>query len=84
MRDYGPQESFPYRPIRTGLGLLATAPIKKGALIVEYKDRKVRSKQATRWRRVAKACPKYRPSSRGKEGRTFNRAVEEGRIVNTS
>ena len=31
---------------RTGLGLFATAPIGKGAFIVEYKGRKLTSKQA--------------------------------------
>jgi uncharacterized protein len=30
---------------RTGLGLFATAPIKKGAFIVEYRGRKLTSKQ---------------------------------------
>jgi hypothetical protein len=33
---------------RTGLGLFATAPIKKGAFIVEYKGRKLTSEQADR------------------------------------
>ena len=31
---------------RTGLGLFATAPIKKGAFIVEYKGRKLTTEQA--------------------------------------
>jgi SET domain-containing protein len=31
---------------RTGLGLFATAPIKKGAFIVEYRGRKLTSEQA--------------------------------------
>ena len=31
---------------RTGLGLFATAPIKKGAFIVEYRGRKLTTKQA--------------------------------------
>ena len=31
---------------RTGLGLFATAPIKKGTFIVEYKGRKLTTKQA--------------------------------------
>jgi len=33
---------------RTGLGLFATAPIKKGAFIVEYKGRKLTTEQADR------------------------------------
>src|SRR5262249_9021915 len=33
---------------RTGLGLFATAPIKKGAFIVEYKSRKLTNEQAYR------------------------------------
>jgi SET domain-containing protein len=33
---------------RTGLGLFATEPIKKGALIVEYRGRKITTKEAER------------------------------------
>ena len=46
MRDYARNRAFRTGRSRTGLGLFATAPIKKGAFIVEYKGRRLTTKQA--------------------------------------
>src|SRR5262245_47124891 len=46
MRDMGCKRAFRIGRSRTGLGLFATAPIKKGAFIVEYKGRKLTTEQA--------------------------------------
>jgi hypothetical protein len=40
------KKAFRIARSRTGLGLFATAPIKKRAFIVEYKGRKLTTKQA--------------------------------------
>jgi SET domain-containing protein len=40
------KKSFRIGRSRTGLGLFAAAPIKKGAFIVEYKGRKLTNRQA--------------------------------------
>jgi uncharacterized protein len=46
MRDMARKRAFRIGRSRTGLGLFATAPIKKGAFIVEYKGRKLTNEQA--------------------------------------
>ena len=46
MRDMPRKRAFRIDRSRTGLGLFATAPIKKGAFIVEYKGRKLTNEQA--------------------------------------
>src|SRR5262245_1861724 len=46
MRDMASKRAFRIGRSRTGLGLFATAPIKKGAFIVEYKGRKLTNEQA--------------------------------------
>jgi uncharacterized protein len=46
MRDMARNRVFRIGRSRTGLGLFATAPIKKGAFIVEYKGRKLTNAQA--------------------------------------
>jgi SET domain len=46
MRDMVRKKAFRIGRSRTGLGLFATAPIKKGAFIVEYKGRKLTNEQA--------------------------------------
>jgi SET domain-containing protein len=46
MRDMARKRAFRIGRSRTGLGLFAAAPIEKGAFIVEYKGRKLTSKQA--------------------------------------
>ena len=47
---------------RTGLGLFATAPIKKGAFIVEYKGRKLTNEQADKLEaRIIRALKNIRP-----------------------
>ena len=46
MRDMSGKRAFRIARSRTGLGLFATAPIKKGAFIVEYKGRKLTNEQA--------------------------------------
>jgi uncharacterized protein len=46
MRDMARKRAFRVGRSRTGLGLFATVPIKKGALIVEYKGRKLTTEQA--------------------------------------
>src|SRR5262245_4623540 len=46
MRDMARKRVFRIGRSRTGLGLFATAPIKKGAFIVEYKGSKLTNGQA--------------------------------------
>src|SRR5262245_49299293 len=46
MRDMARKRAFRIGRSRTGLGLFATAPIKKGAFIVEYTGRKLTDEQA--------------------------------------
>jgi SET domain-containing protein len=46
MRDMPRKRAFRIGRSRTGLGLFATAPIKKGAFIVEYKGCKLTNEQA--------------------------------------
>ena len=46
MPDMAPNRAFRIGRSRTGLGLFATAPIKKRAFIVEYKGRKLTTEQA--------------------------------------
>jgi uncharacterized protein len=46
MSDMARKRAFRIGRSRTGLGLFATAPIKKGAFIVEYKGRKLTTEQA--------------------------------------
>jgi uncharacterized protein len=46
MPDMARKKAFRIGRSRTGLGLFATAPIKKGAFIVEYKGRKLTTEQA--------------------------------------
>src|SRR5215470_8870575 len=46
MPDMTRKRAFRIGRSRTGLGLFATAPIKKSAFIVEYKGRKLTTKQA--------------------------------------
>jgi len=46
MSDMARKRGFRIGRSRTGLGLFATAPIKKGAFIVEYKGRKLTTEQA--------------------------------------
>src|SRR5262245_66242450 len=46
MRDMASKRAFRIGRSRTGLGLFATAPIKKGAFIVEYKGHKLTNGQA--------------------------------------
>jgi SET domain-containing protein len=46
MPDMARKRAFRIRRSRTGLGLFATTPIKKKAFIVEYKGRKLTTKQA--------------------------------------
>jgi uncharacterized protein len=46
MRDLARNRAFRIGRSRTGLGLFATASIKKGAFIVEYKGRKLTNEQA--------------------------------------
>jgi uncharacterized protein len=46
MPDMTHKKAFRIGRSRTGLGLFATAPIKKGAFIVEYKGRKLTTEQA--------------------------------------
>jgi uncharacterized protein len=46
MRDMARKRAFRIGRSRTGLGLFATTPIKKGAFIVEYKGRKLTNEQA--------------------------------------
>src|SRR5262249_7713712 len=46
MPDMTRKRAFRIGRSRTGLGLFATAPIKKGAFIVEYKGRKLMTDQA--------------------------------------
>src|SRR4029453_1079656 len=46
MRDMARKRELRIGRSRTGLGLFATAPIKKGAFIVEYKGRKLTTEQA--------------------------------------
>ena len=46
MPDMTRKRAFRISRSRTGLGLFATAPIKKGAFIVEYKGRKLTTEQA--------------------------------------
>jgi hypothetical protein len=46
MRDMARKRAFRVGRSRTGPGLFATAPIKKGAFIVEYKGRKLTNEQA--------------------------------------
>jgi uncharacterized protein len=46
MLDITRKRAFRIGRSRTGLGLFATAPIKKGAFIVEYKGRKLTIEQA--------------------------------------
>jgi uncharacterized protein len=46
MSDMARKRVFRIGRSRTGLGLFATAPIKKGAFIVEYKGRKLTTEQA--------------------------------------
>jgi len=46
MPDMTRKKAFRIGRSRTGLGLFATAPIKKGAFIVEYKGRKLTTEQA--------------------------------------
>jgi SET domain-containing protein len=44
--DMARKTAFRIGRSRTGLGLFATTPIKKGAFIVEYKGRKLTTEQA--------------------------------------
>jgi SET domain-containing protein len=46
MRDMASKRAFRIGRSRSGLGLFATAPIKKGAFIVEYKGRRLTTEQA--------------------------------------
>jgi SET domain-containing protein len=46
MPDMARKRAFRIGRSRTGLGLFATAPIKKGAFIVAYKGRKLTTEQA--------------------------------------
>jgi SET domain len=46
MRDMARERAFRIGRSRTGLGLFARMPIKKGAFIVEYKGRKLTNEQA--------------------------------------
>ena len=46
MRDMARKRAFRIGRSRSGLGLFATAPIKRGAFIVEYKGRKLTTEQA--------------------------------------
>jgi hypothetical protein len=46
MPDMARKRAFRIGRSRTGLGLFATAPIKKGAFIIEYKGRKLTTEQA--------------------------------------
>jgi uncharacterized protein len=46
MRDMARKRACRIGRSRTGLGLFATVPIKKGAFIVEYKGRKLTNDQA--------------------------------------
>jgi SET domain-containing protein len=46
MSDMARKRAFRIGRSRTGLGLFATAPIKKGAFIVEYKGRKLTTERA--------------------------------------
>jgi hypothetical protein len=46
MPDMARKRAFRIGRSRTGLGLFATAPIKKGAFIVEYRGRKLTTEQA--------------------------------------
>jgi hypothetical protein len=46
MRDMASKRAFRIGRSRTGLGLFAKAPIKKGVFIVEYKGRKLTNEQA--------------------------------------
>ena len=46
MRDMVRKKAFRIGRSRTGLGLFATEPIKKGAFIFEYKGRKLTNEQA--------------------------------------
>jgi hypothetical protein len=48
MRDMPRKRAFRIGRSRTGLGLFAIAPIKKGAFIVEYKGRKLTNEQANK------------------------------------
>ena len=48
MPDMTRKKAFRIGRSRTGLGLFATAPIKKGAFIVEYKGRKLTTEQANK------------------------------------
>jgi SET domain-containing protein len=54
-----PRQRKPFRVGRshTGLGLFATVPIEKGTLIVEYKGRRIPTKEA--WEREARFGCKY-------------------------
>jgi SET domain-containing protein len=48
MPDMARNRAFRIGRSRTGLGLFATAPIKKSAFIVEYKGRKLTTEQANK------------------------------------
>ena len=48
MADMARNRAFRIGRSRTGLGLFATAPIKKRAFIVEYKGRKLTTEQANK------------------------------------
>ena len=48
MLDMARNRAFRIGRSRTGLGLFATAPIKKSAFIVEYKGRKLTTEQANK------------------------------------
>src|SRR5215831_5996304 len=48
MPDMARKRAFRIGRSRTGLGLFATAPITKGAFIVEYKGRKLTTEQANK------------------------------------